>query len=348
MARKKTEPVEDKPDVYRVSQSKVKTYRKCHHAYHLKYVEKLRRKRKPRALMFGTLIHQMIEADANGNDPFEVLEAINLKDAKLFAAEREEYGEIIEDVGSIMGEYFDHWEREGSMRYLEIDGRSAEHQFEIEILPGVIWNGKIDALGEANKLRWLVEHKTFKRKPTDDDRWRNLQSVSYFRAMDILGWPSVDGTCWDYVWSKPPLRPQLLASGKLSQKKMDTLPSTVRSAIKSYGLNPRDYRDYIKSTEENRKQWFSRIYTPVSEAVKEEVFTDFINTVDEMAERHGKVSDRNIERHCTWCDFEPLCRARLQGLDYEYVKERQYETSTGRPDEDPDGIHFVAHEDIDN
>ena len=37
----------------------------------------------------------------------------------------------------------------------------------------------------------------------------------------------------------------------------------------------------------------------------------------------------NIERHCSWCDYEPLCRARLQGNDFDFIKERQYEIDKG-------------------
>jgi hypothetical protein len=295
--------------------------------------------------MFGTLVHQMIEAHANGDDAFTVLDSINLKDAKMFAAEKAEYGEIIEDVGLIMAEYFDHWDSLSDMSYIRKSKRSAEHKFEIEIRPGILWNGKIDALGKTrNGLRWLVEHKTFKRKPNDDDRWRNLQSVSYFRAIDVLGWPAVDGTCWDYIWSKPPIKPSLLKDGKLSRKKLDTLPSMVARAIKEYGLDRKEYTDYKKSTEANRHLWFQRIHTPVNREVVNDVFDDFVSTVQEMADLHGKVKDRNIERHCTWCDFEPLCRASMQGLDIEYVKEREYEASKKHSGDEES--HYVSFEDL--
>lgn len=330
--------------MFKVSQSKVKLWRRCHYAYHLKYVEELRRKRKSRPLAFGTLVHQMIEADANGLDPFDVIDNIDVKQMKLFASEKEEYGDILNDVSVIMGEYFDHWADNSSMEYVEIGGKRAEHSFEIELQPGILWVGKIDAIGYSpdQDLRWLVEHKTFKRKPTDDDRWRNLQSVSYFRAIELLGWEPVDGTCWDYIWSKPPVKPQLLQNGSLSQKKIDTLPSVVAAAIKEYGLDRKAYRDYKKSTEANRSTWFQRVHTPVSTQVSELVFRDFVSTMVDMNNRHGECLDRNIERHCTWCDYEPLCRAALQGLDYDFIKEREYEPNS-KPDED-DEVHRVGYE----
>lgn len=331
-------------NLFKVSQSKVKLWRRCRQAYHYKYVEKLRKKRKSRPLVFGTLVHMMIEADANGHDPFDVLRSLDPKQMKLFAAEKAQYGELLQDVSDIMEEYFNHWE-DSDLRYIRKAGKAAEHSFEIEIVPGILWNGKIDAIAKGgNGLRWLVEHKTFNRKPSDDDRWRNLQSVSYFRAMDILGWKPVDGTLWDYIWSKAPRRPALLKDGTLSKKSIDTLPVAVAAAIKEYALDPREYREYKRSVAANRKQWFQRIYTPVKPEVSKAVFSDFIASAVEMRELHGKVKEKNIERHCTWCDFEPLCRAQMQGNDFDYIKEREYETSD-RPEQESDA-HFVAYEDI--
>lgn len=327
---------------FKVSQSKVKTYRRCREAYWLKYVEKLRAKKKSRALTFGSLVHQMLEADLEGDDPMEVLDSINVSKMKLFAAEKAEYAQIIEDVRLVMREYFPYWEEHGNLTPVRIKGRSSEHQFEIEIRPGIFFVGKIDAVARGNGLRWMVEHKTFKRRPSDDDRWRNLQSVSYFRAMDILGWPSVDGTCWDYIWSSPPRIPSLLKDGSMSQKSIDTMPLTVIDAIKASGFELLDYKKFIDSTYANRSKWFFRVFTPVNAEVRDHVFKEFVDTATEIADNHGKQRGMNIERHCSWCEFEPLCRAKLQGLDYDFVKERQYETNTH---EDSEAAHTYELED---
>lgn len=315
--------------MFKVSQSKVKTYRRCHRAYHNKYVEKLKRKRVKRPLMFGRMVHEMIEAHAGGDDPFEVLDRINLENLKLFAVEREAYGEIVADVRTIMTDYFDHWPDE-DLTYARIRGKSAEHEFEIEVLPGVLWNGKIDAVAwTPNKLRWLVEHKTFTRMPSEDERWRSLQSSTYLRAMGIMGWKVPEGTCWDYIRSKSPPRPGVLADGSMSKKKIDTLPTAIREAIEARGMSVEEaagMAPFIESIKPNRNEWFKRIHTPVSEEVVGLLFEDFLSTVREMTDRHGKVRDMNIERHCSWCDYEPLCRAELQGSDVDYIKGKEYYT----------------------
>lgn len=314
-------------DEFKVSQSKVKTYRRCHRAYHNKYVEKLKRKKVTRPLTFGRIVHEMIEAFANGDDPFEILDAINLRDAKLFASEREEYGEIIDDIHTIMTEYFAHYP-DNDLVYLRRGGRSAEHEFNIELMDGVIWNGKIDAFGRTpNKLTWLVEHKTFNRRPSDDDRWRNLQSITYFRAIDIMGWPAVDGVCWDYIGSKAPAQPGILADGSMSQKAIKTLPTAVEKFLARHkpGGNA-DYRPFIQKTAVNRDEWFLRIHTPVLKEAVDHIFSDFENTIRRMVDDHGKVRDMNIERHCSWCDYEQLCRAELLGGDVDFLKKKEYTT----------------------
>lgn len=118
----------------------------------------------------------------------------------------------------------------------------------------------------------------------------------------------------------------------MSKKSVDTLPIAVVEFIEENDLDPDDYADFIKAVEKNRAKWFQRVYTAVNEEVKEFVWDDFVSTVEEMVDGHGKKKDMNIERHCSWCDYEPLCRARMQGLDYDFVKQRQFDKSEGRPE----------------
>lgn len=333
-------------NVFKVSQSKVKTFRRCHQAYDYRYVQKLRRKRKSRPLQFGTMIHEALERHFNGDDALEYFEELrnDVAAMKLFAQEREEYGDILVDTKDIITDYLDHWADDG-LRPVRKAGRGAEHTFEIELMPGVVWNGKIDAIAKTpNKLRWLVEHKTYTRKPNEDDRWRNLQSVTYFRANDILGWQPLDGCLWDYIKSKPPAIPAVLKDGTLSSKKIDTLPSTVERVIAEHDGNLGKVDALRSMAVKNRSEYFQRIHTPVNRAVADLVFKDFEATVREMVDNHGKCSDMNIDKHCSWCDYEPLCRAKLQGLDVDYIKEREFTDGT-KPETDSEKppVHTVDH-----
>lgn len=309
---------------FEVSQSKIKKWRMCRYAYHCRYVEHLKRKVKARPLQFGTMVHEMLEAHINGDDPFEKLDEFQKSQGKMFAAEREMYGDIIEDIRLIMTAYYSYYD-EKSLKYLPYKGKLAEHEFNLPINEELSFVGKIDCFARTpNKLRWIVDHKTFTRAPSDDDRWRNLQSSVYLTACEMLGMKPFDGMLWNYVKSKAPKAPELLKAGGLSIRNIDTLPSVVLSVIEEHGLNVEDNQELLSRAERNLPNYFFRVYTPVNHGVREMIFTDFVDTATEVMECHGRKKDRNIDRHCSWCDYEPICRAELTGGDADFVREREY------------------------
>ena len=279
-----------------VSQSKIKTWRMCKRAHYNKYVLGLRKKKIKRPFMFGRIVHEMIEADANGDDAFKVLDSIDLKNQKLFQAEREMYGDIINNIRDIMTEYFIHWGKSG-LSYVRKKGKSAEHSFEIEVEKGIIFKGKIDGLAKAKNLKWLVEHKTFTKEMNDDDRWRNIQSAVYIRAVRELGIFDPDGTLWDSIKSKPPTVPQLLKDGSMSQRAIDTLPSVIHRFLKENKLSPAKYKSFIKDQEANRDRFFKRVYTPISEEVLDNIWEDFLESAREVAEDGKEKKVRTIGFH---------------------------------------------------
>lgn len=309
--------------MFKVSQSKIKLWRRCHHAYHLKHVEKLRKKVVARPLVFGRLVHEMFEKIADGDDPMEVLDNIDVSQLKLFRKEKELYGNLIEDVRVIMSEYIEHHKGD-PLRYLRINGKRAEHEFEVPISNRIILTGKVDGVVKRQGLTLLLEHKTFNRMPSEDDRWRNVQSSTYLTVAERLGWPELDGTLWDYIHSKPPTRPQILKDGKLSMRAINTLPSVVREVMREHGLDATQYGQLVTMAERNRRNYFVRHVSPVKESVCKELFADLVSTARDIEAAHGEKKDRNIDRHCAYCDYEPLCRAALQGHDVDFIKQKDY------------------------
>lgn len=323
---------------FKVSQSKVNTWLRCKLAANYKYVEKLAKKKKPRPLVFGTIAHEMVEANANGDDPFEVLEKIDQEQGKMFRSEREEYGNLIEDVTNIMSEYFSFWDPK-SLRFIRHNKKSAEHVFEVDIGDDIIATGKLDGIGVTpNKLRWLVEHKSGRNLPNEDHRWRNLQSNLYIEIMEILGLKPVDGTCWDYIRSKPPTKPQLKKDGTLSTRKLDTLPSAVLSTMKELKIPTNDptAKAILKEATTNRRNYFQRIFTPVKPKVKEKIFKEFFEAARDMRDNLGKKVFRHFGRHCEWCEYEGLCRAELTGGDVDFLIAKDYTTIKKPADYEPD------------
>lgn len=311
--------------LFKVSQSKVSTWRRCRMAYNYAHVQKIAPKKKARPLKFGSIIHEMTEADINGKNPFKVLATIVKRDGKLFDAEREMYGNIEQDVSYIMRSYFEYWENKPEqLEYIKIGKSMSEHPFEIEIVPGILAKGKIDAFAKAKRLKWLVEHKSHKNFPAPEHRWRNLQSVIYIHITNLLGWMSLDGTVWDYIRSKPPTRPAILKAGTLSRAALDSLPLVVLDVLKDAKLKPEDYKDVLEQQRVNQASWFQRVFTPVSKDIIKPIVDDFISTSREMAELSETHKERTFGRHCDWCSYRTLCGAVLQGHDEEFIKEREF------------------------
>lgn len=313
-----------------VSQSKVKSWRHCHRQYHNRYVLGLQKKKIKRPFMFGSIIHNMAEADFEGKDPMKVLDAIEIEHRPMFRKEVEMYGDIIQDIRDVMGDYFEHWQ--GDVKPIKgPDGSFAEHEFRIELDDQLWFTGKIDAVVKAKRMKWLMEHKSFARMPSEDDRWRSVQAATYMRALEYMGgWPEIDGILWDYVSSKPPSvpSPDLLNNGKHSLAKINTVPTRLERWLKEEKLKKqRDYfKKLIDEAKANRRSYFIRLYNPVKPRVVDYIWNDFVDTAHEIQEKHGKLKDQNIGWACKMCDYQPLCRAQAYDTDVDYVLKTEYTT----------------------
>lgn len=287
----------------------------------------LQKKKRKRPLVFGSIVHNVIEADFEGQDWKKVLKKIDLDEGKMFRREREMYGDLIQDIKDIMVDYFDYWE--SSVKPIKHGGRSSEHEFRIELEDGIWFTGKIDAVVRSKGMRWLMEHKTFSRMPSEDERWRSVQVAVYFRAMEEMGFKPMDGILWDYVNSKPCNVPgELTPTGKLSTRRIDSLPSRVRRWIKEEKVDPKskEAKKMLADAKENRRNRFLRIYSPIKPRIVDNIWDDFVDTAKEIADNFGTKKDQNIERHCSWCDYQPLCKAEATGADLDWLLEREYQT----------------------
>jgi PD-(D/E)XK nuclease superfamily len=309
-----------------VSQSKVSQWRRCKLAFHFQHREHLRPKVKSRPLYFGSTVHSMLQAVAEGRDARSALAEIAHRDEPMFREERDYFVKLIEDINFIFRAYKKFW-AEAPLVFVPIGNRNAEVPFAVKIDDAIEVKGTIDGIVSHKSFNWLLEHKTHKEFPSADHRWRNLQGAVYNSISRLLGWPKLQGVCWNYVRSKEPTRPKILKSGKLSIKDLDTLPEVVLEVLEEHRLNPRDYADFIAAQEANLPTWFERVWTPVQEHVVKTLWREFRATAREMADYYTRTEappPRTIDHHCTWCPYEKLCRAELQGLDVDGVKQLDY------------------------
>ena len=303
------------------SQSKIKTWRRCHKSYDYKYRQGLVRRSSPVALMRGVTIHGMLEAVIKGQDPMGALEEYREGYKKLWDEERENYPEP-EVLESMFHRYQKHWANDG----LDYGGRAeitveAEHR-------GYKFKGIIDALpDDAHKRRWLCDHKTHRVLPDEHTRFSDIQTVLYYWAMRENG-EKVDGILWDYIRTKPPAIPEMLKSGGLSKRKnIDTDADTYLAEIHRLKLNPADYADILAQVSKNT--FFRRIYLPTpNEQLIQSVVGDFFDTVEEIA--NSKSCVRNMTRDCKSCSYYQLCSAEIRGLDSEFIRKQMYIVKQGK------------------
>lgn len=317
------------PEKPKISQSRANRWNTCKASYDFRYNQKLSRRRVARPLTFGSSVHKVIEDTTNGvKDVKKELykwakEEIEAR--QYFIEEKQMFMETVDEAWMIMKEYHDFWPKD-HLTYLKVNGQKAEHIIDWEP-PGEDFaiTGKVDAYAKSkNKLKWLVEHKSGKNMMSEEDRWRSIQTALYITVGRELGFPDVDGIVWDMIRSKTPSRPYLLQNGTFSLKKIDSLPSVVYETIQSEGQDPNDYPTLLANAEQTRSHWFQRTFQPVTEGVREFLYGEFVGTARDILDNGHKNKAMTIGRHCSWCDFEPICRARMQGDDVDYVIEREY------------------------
>jgi len=313
----------------KISNAKAKTWRRCPNAYHYKYIENIEPRKKKPALLKGSMIHEMIDAWRNGEDWEEVLQKYQEEYDKMFIEEKEEYGDIIADMGRVMQGYVNHWGGR-DLKYIEVNGSATEHHIEVELIPNrVLFTGVIDRIGVDKKNRvWLTETKSFKKKlPKEDIRMSDLQTVLYYWAAPKCGFPTPDGVMWDYVKTKPPTIPEELKRGGLSKKKnIDTTYETYLAAIEYYELEVSDYADILEDLRSRPNDFYRRVYRPTPDKLIDVLLKDLKETALVIEAVGDKVRTRHLSFDCGWsCNYNSLCQAELQGLDTDYLRSKEYQ-----------------------
>jgi len=311
----------------KVSNSKIKTWRRCPNSYYYKYVEKIEPKKKKAALMKGSIIHDMIEGWLNEDDWESPLKKYKKEYDKLFKEEKDEYGDIINDMQTVMTGYVNRWKDE-ELDYIERNGVRTEHEIEVDLVPGrIILTGIIDRIGIDQRDRvWYVESKSFKQKlPKEDIRYADLQTSIYSWGGPLAGLPEPTGIMWDYIRSKPPTIPELLKKGGLSKaKKIDTTYEVYLQEIRRHGLEVQDYADILEDLRTRPDSYYRRMYRPHPKEMIKPLLRDLKQSALEI-EALGETSRvRNLNRECGWCDYNSVCMAELKGLDSEFIKQKDY------------------------
>lgn len=317
-----------------ISQSVIKTWRRCHAKYGYKYRQLLERKKPKLQLIRGTMIGKCLDAQAlqrvakKAPAWQKALDPYRKQFARMFASEREYYGDPIAEVERICARYERIYEADGFTYLLGKDKKPFELKLEIDLIPGVVFTGSIDKMPRDEHGRvWDLDHKSHKRIPDAEARFSDLQQVFYCWAAPQSGYPKLAGVIWDYLRTKAPAIPEQLKNGGLSQRQnIDTDYDTYLGEIQRLKLNPKDYSEILgKLKAEGHSQFYLRVPLPTpSKDLIKNVVADAKATAKEIKTNGGDMT-RSMDFTCKGCEFYSLCQAEFRGLDAKYIRKTEYQ-----------------------
>lgn len=312
----------------RVSHSTIKKWKHCKRAYNYHLVENIEPRVHAIQLYRGTIVHKMIETNANGGDWKIHLKEVEKFLDTLMIEEMEditEYKNLREDLEKIMKGYFERYADDGLVY------THTELELEYPIFPGrAVLTAKVDGIvRRPDGSHWIMEHKSHKKFPSEEFRFTATQAMFYFWLLQKLGYPKISGIIWDYVRTVTPNEPEPLKKGGLS-KAQKTLGGTdydtYFDAIEKYGLNPDDYAEQLDILEADDERFYRRVWLPLNQKMVNNSMRDFKETILEMIHLVGRSRARNLsEFNCRGCGYKELCWAELTGSDTEFVRKRKYQ-----------------------
>jgi len=340
-------------DPLEVSQSTLKNWRRCHALYDYRYVQLIRRKKPVLQLIRGTMIGQCLDllAQRRSNPKAPKWEAalapFQAKYDKLFTAEKEYYGDPINEVRAIISKYEVLYANDG-LNYAKVKGGDAaggvaEYPIRVDLAPGIVFTGHIDKMPVDKQGRvWDMDHKSHKKIPQPEDRFSDLQQVLYQWAMPLSGYPKPAGVIWDYLRTKAPTVPEELKKGGLSQRQdIDTTWEVYEGEIKRLKLNPKDYKKMEGILKpRGLTDFYQRVPLPTPGAkMVENVVADAKATAIDVKQRGGADKTRSIDYTCRSCEFYNLCQTEFRGIDSSFIRKSEYEKNP-----EPRHIHQLEDE----
>lgn len=319
----------------KVSNSKVKVWRRCPKKYEFKYVYGLRSKQRKIQLERGTWLHDLLMHHYDGEDWMERHAILTKEFYKLFEEEREDLGDLPDECGRIMRSYVRSYKQEDE-QYVTVDSELDE----IITLPnGLRVQVIIDLIVEdRGGGLWIWDHKTRKKFENAENMILDPQLSLYYYCAELMGYKPLRGALYNEILTKPPTIPKLTAKTHQLERRANLFTDvfTYLTEIKRHDFNPEDYSAILRTIALKQKdRFFRRTAIPKDPPVLRQVMRDTVDSALEMerAERRNRFP-RTYDGSCRWgCDFIDICFAQLHGADIEPMIRQSYEVKP-RKEED--------------
>lgn len=313
----------------KISNSKANTFRRCRRKYYYKYDMGLKSKEIALPLKRGSWIHELLEADAKGENWKKKHKELTAEYDKLFMEEKDKYGPLPEECARMMKAYKYHWrEEDEGMEIL-----ATELELEVPLPHDHTFVARIDQIRRDEWGIWIVEHKTHAKFPSANWRFIDVQSAVYAYAIEKDGrFGKVTGILWDYIRTKSPTVPHLNKDGTLSKRKIDTDLLTFVTALKNYGIDLADHRDVILSLKKHNT-FFKRERVPRDKVVVKQLVKELVHTADEIEK--GVSPFRSIDKSCEYmCEYMDICLTDLYGGDSSGIIRSKFNVEGGEDAKD--------------
>jgi hypothetical protein len=309
----------------RLSNSRLKTYRRCPKQYEFKYVMGLKTRREDLPRKRGSWLHELLMTHYDGEDWKYRHQILTAKFMEMFEEEREELGDLPAECHRIMVSYLQHWARHD--RGLRVVDSELD---ELMTLPnGDEFNFIIDLIvEESDGGLWLWDHKTVGNFMDAEFMLIDAQLARYFWAAERMGYTPLRGIVFNELSTRVPTVPKFLkASGRLEMRK------NIRCDVYTYyreilqrDLDPRTYASFLKMLMRQSDQWFRRTKLPKDKPLTDRVLAEMMMTAREIkAAVDLNEFPRTPDRSCTWgCDFLHPCMIQLQGGEIDQVLKLRY------------------------
>lgn len=320
-----------------VSFSELKTWRRCQRMHHYKYVEKIQKRTKALPLYKGSVVHSCLEYHYKGKNWKNAWKIFKEEFDKLFPEEKAVYGDLPSEVARLMQGYTAYYKDEEWEVVKDKKGKPiVEREFRVRIpKTRVVVHGVIDLIIQDEYGIWVVDHKTVKKEPPSAEfRMSDVQTTLYFWVVLTLceKWginpKHLRGAIFNYIRTEPPKEPELLKTGGMSKRVIDTCWMFYRAALKKAGLDPKDYLDMREKLKGNEAKFYHRHRMDKPKSLMKILLQEAVFTAYQIESFHDSVA-RTLDKSCEWgCDYKELCYAELQGLDTDSLRKKLYERRT--------------------
>jgi len=307
-----------------ITNSMMRAKNRCNRQYWYKFERELVPIYSTIPLKRGTWLHELLEAHYTGYGWRRKHKELTKEFNRLFDEEKELYGDLPTICEKIMTSYEYHYRKEDA----EFEVIAAEQLVQVALPHGHMLEFKFDAIIEDEYGRWLMEHKSHKRIPTDDYRFIDMQTAKYVWGLNRTGeYGEITGVLWNYIRTKEPTKPKMTKkTNRLSKARIDTDVLTFYNALVEYGLDPHDFRDVLSRLKKHQT-FFRRERVPKPLKVIETLVKETVLVADEIEK--GVKPIRSIERGCEFmCSYKDLCIVELYGGDAKDVTNRRYRKAT--------------------